>query len=160
MVVEDECKTVFLPFIGGPRKLNAMAKPIKEVWVWHMVAFENQELLTVLTAGPMQSHNWKNQRRIERDTTWQCSTSVLGNGASVFLHHKRTYWGWETNGMQPQEQLSLVQCWFQEQLSLIECWFHEWLSLVQCWFQEQLSLVQCWFQERLSLMDGWFQSFE
>lgn len=91
MVVEGECKTVFLSFIGGPRKLNAMAKPIKQVWVWHMVAFKNQEFLTILTAGPMQSHDCKNQRRIERDMTWQCSTLVLGNGASVFLHHRRTY---------------------------------------------------------------------
>lgn len=62
MVVEGECKTVVLSFIGEPRKLNATAKPIRQVWVRHMVPFENQELLTVLTVGPMQSHDWKNQR--------------------------------------------------------------------------------------------------
>lgn len=78
MVVEGGCKTVFWSFIGEPRKLSAMAKPVKQVWVRHMVAFENQKLLTVLTAGPMQSHDWKNQRWIERNATWQRSTSVLG----------------------------------------------------------------------------------
>lgn len=93
MLVEDECNAVFLAFIWGPRKLNAMTKSTEQVWVGHTVAFENWELLTVLKMGPVQPHDWKNQRLIERGMTWQCSASVFISKASISICHRMTYWG-------------------------------------------------------------------
>lgn len=42
MVEEGEFKALFVS-IWRPRKLNAMIKSIKQVWVRHVVAFENGE---------------------------------------------------------------------------------------------------------------------